>query len=90
MARSSLEQSTTLVEGSEENPADDRMVERHFMPVLARLPSVILAALSYIVVMATCFVLVYGASIQPLARFMNASSETREWRMWYECSACNW
>lgn len=81
MARSSLAHSPTLVEGSEENQADEAMAERHFMPVLARLPSVILAALSYIVVMITGLVLVYGTSVQPLTRFMNTSSATREWRV---------
>ena len=89
MARSSLEYSPTLVEDSGENQADEQMTERHFMPVLTRLPSVILAALSYIVVMVTCLVLVYGASVQPLARFMSALSDTREWKTWYSCSACN-
>ena len=83
MARSSLEYSPTLVEDSGENQADEQMTERHFMPVLTRLPSVILAALSYIVVMVTCLVLVYGASVQPLARFMSALSDTREWKTWY-------
>ena len=89
MARSSLEHSPTQVEDSGENQGDEQMTERHFMPVLARLPSVILAALSYIVVMVTCLVLVYGASVQPLARFMSAFSDTREWRTWYSCTACN-
>ena len=79
MARSSLAHSPTLVEGNEENQADEAMAERHFMPALARLPSVILAVLSYIVVMVTGLVLVYGASVQPLTRFMNASSATCEW-----------
>lgn len=76
--QSSLRTHPPAMEGSGENQADEPVTERHFMPVFARIPAVILAVLSYVVVMVTSLVLVYGTSVQPLMKFMNASAAPRE------------
>ena len=76
------------VEGRQETQADVPVAERHFMPVFARIPAVFLAVLSHVVVMITSLLLVYATSVQPLMKFMNATSSLREWRVRDNCRVC--